>query len=71
MSLYLFTNQEFSLAVCRDPRAATLPAGEWRLVKEVQETEIDPAIVARIETEGHWFYRPGRASQARPAESEI
>jgi hypothetical protein len=67
MSLYLFTNHEFSLAVCRDPEAATLPAGEWRLVKEVQEAEIDPAIVARIETDGHWFYRPGPQGHSKAA----
>lgn len=60
MPLYLFTNESFSLAVSRDQQGRTLPAGQWRLLKEVDPREIDPAIVERVSAAGHWFYQPGQ-----------
>ncbi|WP_406853644.1 hypothetical protein ABEG18_13865 [Alsobacter sp. KACC 23698] len=61
MPLYLFTNAQFSLAVCADGEGRGLPPGDWTLLKEVDPAEIDAAIVARVAAEGHWYYRPGRS----------
>jgi hypothetical protein len=70
LPLYLFTNAQFSLAVCAERDGRGLPPGDWTLLKEVDPSEIDAAIVARVAAEGHWFYRPGQSPAAAAAEAQ-
>jgi hypothetical protein len=70
LPLYLFSNAQFSLAVCADGEGRRLPPGEWTLLKPVEPAEIDAAIVARVMAEGYWFYKPGQPPGAGDATSE-